>query len=424
MDQMESEFSDYDEIYYNYFAPTLVAYVRWVLSEAKKNEIKRLYFLARDGYSMYHIARMLQKDTNDIEIRYLYVSRYAVRRAEYHMLGDKSLDMICSNGIAVTPERIMTRAGLTDGETDYILEQLAPGDEKKAILDTAQLAAFKKKLRQHSDFMGLVVKHSQECLEEVQGYLRQEGLFDEIKYATVDCGWIGTLQRSIMHLVNREFDGFYFGLYQTPIDVDERWYHTYYFSKRTGLKRKVYFANCLFEAMVSAPEGMTLGYQIISVDGQDSYVPRKTEVNEHFRERQEKNKNLCLKYIAENMQDKEQQKSATKSGDKLDGNKVELLLQKLMGNPSVKEARVLGEQQFCDDVIEFQMQSVAPIWNDKELFNQSLPMKILIKSGISKEVLHDSAWPEGTIVLTGKMTQWNLWQQRSYKYLMYMRMQR
>ena len=48
---------DYTKIYLLTFAPALISYVSWVLKEAVQSKKKRLYFLSRDGYQMYLIAK-------------------------------------------------------------------------------------------------------------------------------------------------------------------------------------------------------------------------------------------------------------------------------------------------------------------------------------------------------------------------------
>ena len=71
------------------WAPALVEYVMWVLSEALQDKQERLYFLARDAYPMYLIAQQIVTKFNlQIEIRYLRVSRYSLRIPEYHLLGE------------------------------------------------------------------------------------------------------------------------------------------------------------------------------------------------------------------------------------------------------------------------------------------------------------------------------------------------
>ena len=48
-------------VYDTVFAPALVCFISWVLEEARLRGIKRLYFLARDGYQMYLTAEALCK---------------------------------------------------------------------------------------------------------------------------------------------------------------------------------------------------------------------------------------------------------------------------------------------------------------------------------------------------------------------------
>lgn len=66
-------------------APVLYAYIYWVLKEAKKRDIHTLYFLARDGYIMNKIARVIcENEELDICCRYLYCSRMSLRMPTYH----------------------------------------------------------------------------------------------------------------------------------------------------------------------------------------------------------------------------------------------------------------------------------------------------------------------------------------------------
>ena len=72
-----------DQIYVTLSAPALVQYVAWVLEEAQKNRQKRLYFLARDAYPMYLVAKKMVEYLHiPIEICNLRVSRYALRIPE------------------------------------------------------------------------------------------------------------------------------------------------------------------------------------------------------------------------------------------------------------------------------------------------------------------------------------------------------
>ena len=43
-------------------APVLVEFVKWVLRSAGEHGIRRIYFLARDGWPMYQAARILAEE--------------------------------------------------------------------------------------------------------------------------------------------------------------------------------------------------------------------------------------------------------------------------------------------------------------------------------------------------------------------------
>ena len=102
----------YKIIFRSYYAPVLYDYVSWVIEDARKRNIKKLYFLSRDGYLMYLVAERIlsYRKIEDISISYLKVSRYSLRSAQYYLLGEKSLDYICINGIDVTFRKILIRA--------------------------------------------------------------------------------------------------------------------------------------------------------------------------------------------------------------------------------------------------------------------------------------------------------------------------
>lgn len=57
-------------------APLLYGFCSWVMEQAHKKGLKRLYFLARDGYAMHKLCRMIAgKRAYDIKCSYLYASQ-------------------------------------------------------------------------------------------------------------------------------------------------------------------------------------------------------------------------------------------------------------------------------------------------------------------------------------------------------------
>ena len=67
--------SPQNEFATNFVAPIIVPYVYYVLEDARKREIERLFFIARDGYILYLIAQVFSPLFPEIGIHYLYASR-------------------------------------------------------------------------------------------------------------------------------------------------------------------------------------------------------------------------------------------------------------------------------------------------------------------------------------------------------------
>ena len=54
-----------DQKFYLYgFVPALFFFTQWILQDAKKRGIERIYFLARDGYPLFLMAKKLVKGQN------------------------------------------------------------------------------------------------------------------------------------------------------------------------------------------------------------------------------------------------------------------------------------------------------------------------------------------------------------------------
>ena len=75
---------DCDNLLHSTISPFLLAFVKWVLDEARKAGTNRLYFVARDGQILHKIASELIRDDDSIELRYLYGSRKAWLAPSHH----------------------------------------------------------------------------------------------------------------------------------------------------------------------------------------------------------------------------------------------------------------------------------------------------------------------------------------------------
>ena len=411
------EISERDRLFLLVFAPVLLEYTKWVLRQSLADDRKRVYFLARDSWLMYAAAEKICAEWNiPIECRYLRVSRYAIRQAQYKLIGDKSLDLLCTNGIDTTIEKVMKRAGLSPCEAQQVIDDTGHRDDSRRVLTYPQLQELKRELKEYSGFLQLLEAHSTEAYPKVLGYLRQEGLFDDVAYALADSGWIGTLQQSVDQLIRNEeehiqpLQGYYFGLYEIPKGMDNRQYKTFYFSPGTQFRRKVHFANSLFEAIFSSPEGMTTGYRQTK-QGFEPVASERKNPNASFLNRC---RELSDTFVSTYLQ---LSRNQLDSDTKVCAN----LLGTFMSNPSKEEVELYGNLLFCDDLLEMQMQKVAAELSEEEIKNQSIVRKALILAGIRNEEIHESAWIEGSIVRNDSHTSRYLRQAARYKSLVYLK---
>lgn len=413
-----------EEVFLYMWLPVLTEYVEWVLEEAVKNGKKRLYFLARDGYMMYLMAKKLVDARGiDLDIRYLKISRFSIRSAEYYFAGKSALDTLCVGGISISFEKIMKRAGLTEEEALHIARLAGHTENYKTVLNYRQLCRLKKELSGIGQLFVYIKEHAKNCYRTTVSYLRQEGLFEETSYALVDSGWVGTLQLSLQRVLEHEkaekvrLHGYYFGLYARPEGTDANQYRAFYFGEREVL-RKIRFSNCLFETVFSAPEGMTYGYRLMEREQESVYEAvgngsgnPNADVMEHFAK-------LLMQYASCYGEINNGRGTAP---HKKRVSFVESLLKIMMGNPTQWEAEAFGELLFCDDVLELQLQPVAAWWDEEELHKQRFVNKILIKMNLKSGILHESAWAEGSIARTGKKEGKHMRQERLYKSFMYLR---
>ena len=333
--------------------PALGSFPQWLLANAMARGVRRLYFLARDGYLMRQAGEILCQTLGlPVDCRYLYCSRYALRLPNFHRDQNQALDFLCRDATGITSDRILRRAGLTPQERGEILPLLDLPPH--AAITRSQLPEIRRALAGCPAFLDKMDRHSREAMPGLAGYLAQAGLLEEIPYALVDSGWIGTVQNTLGNTLaamgsRRRLEGYYFGLYALPPEAQRTDYHCYYFAPEDGLTKKVHFSNCLFEAVFTAPHGMTLGYR----HQNGRYVPRLGPDPDSgvFRKSQGY---LCQYIQALAAQTQRLDTSA------LDRQTVAKLLTAFMTRPTRAEAEAFGSLPFSDDVLAGDEGQLAP----------------------------------------------------------------
>lgn len=410
-------------VFCHVFAPALFSYVRWVLFKAQESGKSRLYFLARDGYMMYLVAKKLcEMNGLRIECRYLYCSRYALRSAEYMLLGEECLAYICLGGMNVTFEKLMRRSGLSEAEAEEVARRLGYAEHRRERLSYGQIKAFHSRLRESPFYMEKVLAHAKERYPLAISYLKQEGLADNVPYAIVDSGWTGSMQRSLYRLLKSAgykgtIEGYYFGMYEYTQDMERSLYHTYYFSPEKDNFRKAFFCNNLFECVFSSPEGMTTGY----LRTEAGYKPIFAASGNPNDSRIRKGAGMMLRFTELYAEGEAVDEGSGKKAADMEKRAAARLFKAFMGRPSPEEAEAFGGYLFDDDVTGEEKRPVAAALSSKQLKESRLFHRLLSYAIKNEHPPVLSAWQEGSAVLLKGADTYELWHIAAYKYAMYMK---
>lgn len=400
----------FSRISYQVTAPILYSYVWWILREASFKNIKKIYFLARDGLVLQKIALIICNTYNlDIECKYLYCSRTALRTPSYHFIGDEAYDMLLSRGAYLSAYNILMRLELDREKRLEIYSDIdfSPDDELK-LMDISQYHSFTDRLRHSDIYKNTYMTISENAFKNTIGYFRQEGIFDSENIVIADSGWSGSMQRSLMQLLrhsghNPHIEGFYFGMFSQPPSESGN-YNTWYFSKGSPLKRMVKFNNNVFECMCSADHTMTVSYAFEN----GKYIPvfkksdENSEINFTLARRQIE---ICEDFAA---------KTANKcSFDDFDKNLLidisYRLMSEFMYKPTSDEAESFGKFTFCDDVSETYFSCLAERGQSETVRKQLLFKRYSLKKHMSEmKSFKDYTlfWCYGSLALSDLKNKW------------------
>lgn len=399
----------------NHFSgPIIFYYVWWLLFQAHKRKLERIYFLARDGYLLREIALLFCREFNlNIDCRYLYVSRASLRMPVYHIIGEEAWNLLTLGGCQVTLRSLLDRARLTEKQCADVCKDCGlDAMDLDQLLNRHELAAWRDALKGSCLFHRLVTEKSKAAYGAAIGYMRQEGLMDGVPFALADSGWTGSMQRSLRQLLQSvgfegRLTGFYFGMYVEPKAPEDGDYFTWYFNRRSGSFIKIPFCNNLLECILAAPHGMTSGYQL-----RDSkYIPVMLPAPQGAElEHIDGQISAVLGYAERRV--KEIDFSAFP--EKQARQETQRLIRRYMAHPSRKEAAYYGESLFCDDVTEAYRFPLADGAQVQALKGYSFPARVWRRIANKEQTVPELFWSYGTIAF---LPHWKRWWYRLNVYL-------
>jgi FMN phosphatase YigB (HAD superfamily) len=248
--------------------PLLYGYVEFILDDAHRRGIKRLFFLSRDGKILMKIAEKINSVREyGFELKYLFCSRGALYRAvdikfdvefwasSFQQNGVRTCQEI-ADWIGVNAYRLFSQL------PEYL--QTVIGDVT-TVLNWQQITDLLQHLFANENFRKEMECHFSDYHSIVMDYFRQEGVFDDPTVVVVDSAGAGRM-RDVLYQVLKaaSFDAkllaYYFAAYDTSALTSERnqcipymgWWIWGYSHSKTAF---------LLEALMNGDHGTVVGYK-------------------------------------------------------------------------------------------------------------------------------------------------------------------
>ncbi|THH35616.1 HAD family hydrolase [Neolewinella litorea] len=252
----------------SFVGPMFYGFVHNSLKQAVDEGIKRLYFLARDGYLLKIIAEEIIAFFHyDIEIRYLYTSRQATYFASIFCLTTSCFRWIfqeMDNAISfnIVAKRLHFKPNVLIDYLDPDLKHSLVNHGVENRLTNALISRLQNELLSNSALKAEVESKARVYRETVVCYFEQEGLFQGERIGFVDIGWRGTLQDAIFKILkskkgNVKLTSYYLAVtyFSAHTSAENRRVPAYMFpSIRPG-------KGPILELLLQCEHGTTLRYQ-------------------------------------------------------------------------------------------------------------------------------------------------------------------
>ena len=182
-----------------YLGSACLAWAVWVLLRAQCSGIERLYFVSRDSFLAWRCAAAISPAFG-IECRYLMISRQAVLAAGTDNASSDGLGWLIRPWDQPTYALICRRLEIDVNRCGQRLRTAIEARGLQAPLSDDDLTNFWEALKddQTQSYLLGIFRAKR---DRVLGFLEQEGLLADSRWALVDLGWHLSVQRAISRLI-------------------------------------------------------------------------------------------------------------------------------------------------------------------------------------------------------------------------------
>lgn len=375
-------------------APLVFSFCWWVLYEATKNNIERIYFLARDGKIFYEVAQVLKKNWNlNTELRYLYCSRESLLLPAIKEIGNFEIKWITSGYLSsIDMREILCRLNLTPEDLagingkEKIIKYLENLDMPVSKKDFEHIVSFLK----NPELLELLHCKTSALFRNALGYLLHEGFGDKVKLCICDSGWLGTSQYAISCILSKGglfpeegLEGYYIGINRDAFNYLNNRMKAFLFDWRSSRIDETIYNFICFEMLFSSVESRTIKYEFL--DGKympifdakkfDDQTLKKIRCHHEIAKRYAEEVSQFLRFDDFIIYKTELKKLCYK------------LIKKFITSPSQEIASVYGDWMMGSETRERDYQCVAP----------SLQLRDVVNIAVGGKKIK-GFWPQGSLV--------------------------
>jgi len=281
-DSLEFDYKELVDFGYSFYGPIFIVFFQFLNSYIDKNNVNKLYFLAREGYFLKQMYEKLVSAhfVKKIDIEYLLVSRAFLfrillnRKEDFHYALKSdfrgTLNSLLQHRFALNVNEV-SEFSLTQEELN--MQIILPQDIEKIKLILIE------KIQIHPlDF----IKDSYDAYEK---YLMEIGFMKEENPCVVDLGYAGTIQKTLSRIFKKDIVGVYF-ISSNKLDYeiidDNKCDFVSCFKQGVtfGDGYELLEKSLIFEGLLTSPDGQLLNIMCInnnikSLHGMDALSQKK-----------------------------------------------------------------------------------------------------------------------------------------------------
>lgn len=194
--------------------PFYLGYVAWVLEQASRDHIERIYFCSRDGHIWRRVYELMTaSDESALPSEYLYASRRAFYIPGLTQIDDEAIDYLCIGLAELRVCDYLSRCGLAVDEPAIIAVGFP---SSQWVVRTNEDRRRLRTLLRSLD--ARILERATEERARLLAYLRQARLLACTRAAIVDIGWHGNVQLGLARTIKAadervQLFGYYVGTF-------------------------------------------------------------------------------------------------------------------------------------------------------------------------------------------------------------------